>query len=157
MIEPMMLSDLEAVKSIEESAFSQSWSHHSFRSELERNRMACYLVARLHGRVVGFGGMWVILDEVHLTTLAVAETYRGKGIGAALLHALQRKAAAAGAYRMTLEVRPSNRVARRLYEKFGFSVAGVRKKYYITEDALFMIKEGLDELSSAGDSGDEVR
>lgn len=142
----MLLADLDEVQAIEEISFNQSWLRQSFRTELERNRLACYLVARRDrdGRVLGFGGIWIILDEAHLTTLAVAQADRGKGIGAALLQALQEKAAAAGAQRMTLEVRPSNLVARRLYGKFGFSVRGIRKKYYLTEDALLMVKEGLD-------------
>lgn len=148
----MSLPDLEAVLAIEEASFTQSWSRHSFQSELERNRLARYLVARRHGRLVGYGGIWIVLDEAHLTTLAVEKGFRREGIGSALLCALLDQAVEAGACRMTLEVRPSNLAARHLYESFGFTVRGVRKKYYLNEDALFMIKEDLDGSLSAGNS-----
>jgi ribosomal-protein-alanine N-acetyltransferase len=143
LIKPMSVEDLEEVIGIESESFDQSWSCESFRSELEKNHLAKYLVACKDGKVIGYGGMWVVLDEAHLTTLAVEKEWRRRGVGKALLHALTDHAAESGAVRMTLEVRPSNIAARRLYEEFGFTVRGVRKKYYLTEDALFMIKEGL--------------
>jgi ribosomal-protein-alanine N-acetyltransferase len=94
--------------------------------------------------VVGYVATWIIADEVHINNLAVLPECRGRGYGAALLaHALD-EAASLGAYRATLEVRRSNDLARRLYERFGFRVAGVRRDYYShpTEDALILWREG---------------
>lgn len=142
-IEPMTLEDLEAVAKIEQDSFEQPWSPQSFRTELIRNDMAHYLVARVGERVAGYGGIWIIFDEAHLTTLAVAEPYRRCGIGAALLKALMKKSASLGARRISLEVRPSNHTARSLYEKFGFTIKGVRKHYYFDEDGLVMFNNNL--------------
>ncbi len=142
-IEPMTLQDLEAVAKIEQGSFEQPWSPHSFHTELIGNDMAHYLVARVGERVAGYGGIWVIFDEAHLTTLAVAEHYRRCGIGTALLKALMKKSASFGARRISLEVRPSNHAARRLYEKFGFTIKGVRKHYYFDEDGLVMFNNNL--------------
>lgn len=151
-IEPMTLADIEAVAKIEQDSFEQPWSPQSFRSELLRNDMAHYLVARVEERVVGYGGLWVIFDEAHLTTLAVAEPYRRRGIGAALLQALMKRSAELGARRISLEVRPSNHAARSLYEKFGFTVKGVRKHYYFNEDGLVMFNS---QLNCDGEASDE--
>ncbi len=142
-IDQMTEQDLDQVLIIEGSSFPHSWSRRSFESELMKNRLAIYRVARLEGRVVGYGGIWVILDEAHLTTLAIDQIYRGQGIGTALLQELIENAVRAGARTMTLEVRPSNLAALRLYERFGFVMKGVRKRYYLDEDALLMTLEGL--------------
>lgn len=150
-IEPMTLEDLEAVAKIEQGSFDTPWSPDSFRTELLRNDMAHYLVARVGEWVAGYGGIWIIFDEAHLTTLAVAEPYRRRGLGATLLKALMRKSASLGARRISLEVRPSNHVARSLYEKFGFTVKGVRKHYYYDEDGLVMFN---NDLSCGGDEDD---
>ncbi|HPU02032.1 MAG TPA: ribosomal protein S18-alanine N-acetyltransferase [Bacillota bacterium] len=150
-IEPMTLDDLEAVAKIEQDSFDQPWSLQSFRTELVRNEVAHYLVARVGGKVVGYGGIWVILDEAHLTTIAVAEPYRRFGIGTALLKALMDKSLSLGARRISLEVRPSNHAARKLYEKFGFTIKGVRKHYYFDEDGLVMFCE----LGGGGEDDDE--
>lgn len=140
----MTVDQLEAVVRIEAESFPQPWSLQSFRSELDNNRLAAYLAARMDGRLVGYGGVWVILDDAHITTLAVDSRYRRLGIATGLLKALIRRAVEMGAKRMSLEVRPSNTAARRLYEKFGFTVKGVRKHYYFNEDGLVMFKECLD-------------
>jgi [ribosomal protein S18]-alanine N-acetyltransferase len=143
-IEPMASDDLRTVVAIEEASFTQPWSHQSFQSELANNQLAAYLVARFDGNIVGYGGVWVILDEAHVTTLAVEQHYRRHGIATRLLEALIEKSCRMGANRISLEVRPSNQAARRLYEKFGFSVKGVRKHYYFNEDGLIMFKENLN-------------
>ncbi|MGB4182489.1 MAG: ribosomal protein S18-alanine N-acetyltransferase [Dethiobacteria bacterium] len=143
-IEPMTLEDLEAVARIEKEGFEQPWSVQSFRTELIRNKMAHYLVARVGDKVAGYGGIWVIFNEAHLTTLAVGRPYRRCGVGTALLKALMKKAAELGARRISLEVRPSNHAARSLYEKFGFTIQGVRKRYYFNEDGLVMFNNNLD-------------
>lgn len=151
-IESMTTADLEVVARIEENAFEQPWSPHSFRTELVKNDLAHYMVARVEEKVVGYGGIWVIFNEAHLTTLAVAEPYRRSGVGTALLKALMRRSAELGALRISLEVRPSNRAARTLYRKFGFRASGVRKDYYTDEDGLVMFKKIP---RPAGERGDD--
>ena len=150
-IVPMTTKDLEVVAHIEENAFEQPWSPHSFRTELIKNDLAHYMVARLEGKVVGYGGIWVIFNEAHLTTLAVDEPYRRCGVGAALLKALMTRSAELGARRISLEVRPSNHAARSLYKKFGFKARGIRKGYYTDEDGLVMFKK----ISSADGEGED--
>ena len=146
-ITPMTYHDLDTVAAIEAASFSQPWSRQSFQSELANSQLALYLVARLANAVVGYGGIWVILDEAHLTTLAVDHRYRRLGIAYSLLQALIEHSKRMGARRMSLEVRPSNSPARSLYEKFGFYVRGLRKHYYNDEDGLVMFK---DDLSGEG-------
>lgn len=136
----MKIDDLVDVARIEKEAFPQPWSPQSFRSELIKNDLAHYLVARWGEKMTGYGGIWVIFNEAHLTTLAVDRAYRRRGVGAALLGALIERSAELGARRISLEVRPSNRAARTLYEKFGFTAQGLRKFYYADEDGLVMFK-----------------
>ncbi len=142
-IELMDEHNLVSVYEIEQESFKDPWSLQSFRSELELNRLAIYLVARLDGRVVGYIGSWLVLDEAHITTLAVESGYRRCGIGGCLLRTLIKRVIFLGARRMTLEVRPSNYDARKFYSKLGFRVHGRRKSYYSDEDALIMTLHDL--------------
>jgi ribosomal-protein-alanine N-acetyltransferase len=144
-IEPMTLADLPAVQSIEQASFSTPWPPHAYRSELETNRLAQYVVARAGGEVVGFAGIWLMVDEAHVTTFAVAPEWRRRRVGERLLLALLDLAVARRASEATLEVRLSNLPARRLYEKFGFRPVGLRPRYYSDngEDALIMTTEAL--------------
>jgi [ribosomal protein S18]-alanine N-acetyltransferase len=115
-------------------------------AELEnRNVSYCYLAKDVAGRVVGFCSYWRVLDELHINNLAVLPQERRAGIGSALLKFVLNEGAALGARRATLEVRRSNELARLLYERFGFTVAGVRRAYYTkpVEDALVLWRENL--------------
>jgi ribosomal-protein-alanine N-acetyltransferase len=145
-IDRMTVDDLAAVQEIERESFTTPWPPHAYRSELETNRMAHYIVAREGDRVVGFAGMWLMVDEAHITTFAVRRTWRRQGVGERLLLALLALAEARGAREATLEVRPSNHPARRLYEKYGFALVGLRPRYYSddNEDALIMTTDQLD-------------
>ena len=147
LIEPMRLEDLEAVHRIELASFSSPWPPNAYRSELETNRLASYLVARIDGEIVAYGGMWLMVDEAHITTFAVHPTWRRQKIGERLLLAFLDLAVARGAREATLEVRLSNISARRLYEKYGFRPVGLRPRYYSDdgEDALIMTTEPLVE------------
>lgn len=144
-IEPMTIADLPAVQAIERASFTMPWPDDAYRSELQSNRLATYVVARLGERVTGFGGLWVMVDEAHITTFAVHPAWRRQGIGERLLVALLDVALAHRAREATLEVRLSNEPARRLYEKYGFRPVGVRPRYYSDdgEDALIMTTEAL--------------
>lgn len=136
----MELRDLEEVHRIETECFTLPWSLSAFYNELVNNHFATYLIMEVDGVPAGYGGMWNIMDEAHVTNIAVRPAYRGRGYGKRLLRELMVLAAVLGGRRMTLEVRVSNRIAIRLYEQMGFRATGVRKEYYSDnrEDALIM-------------------
>ena len=139
-IQPMQVDDLPAVHAIEQASFDAPWPPDAYRAELETNRLAQYLVARIDDEIVGFGGMWLMVDEGHIITFAIHPAWRRQHIGERLLLAFLDLALARGAHEATLEVRLSNLPARRLYEKFGFRPVGLRPRYYSDngEDALIM-------------------
>ena len=143
-IERMLEEDLHAVVAIEEASFKDPWYLQSFRSELLINDMAIYLVARLEGKIIAYIGAWLVVDEVHITTLAVDPLCRRCGAATALLQALLDIVLPRGAAMMTLEVRPSNTAAINFYLKHGFTERGRRKFYYRDEDALIMTNESLN-------------
>ena len=111
---------------------------------------ARYLVAETDGQVVGYAGAWVILDESHITNIAVKETYRGRGIGKLLTRALLQYLSNLGASYATLEVRVSNERAQSLYKGLGFVSVGKRKRYYEDnqEDAYLMVCEHMPEVEA---------
>lgn len=137
----MTLEDLDDVTAIEAATFPTPWSRESFRQELERNVAARYLVAVKNERVIGYAGAWIILDESHITNIAIAEAERGHGYGRLLTAALMQYLSNLGAAYATLEVRRSNLRAQNLYESLGFVRLGVRKQYYEDnrEDAFIMV------------------
>ena len=139
-IEPMRLDDLPAVHAIEQASFAAPWPPHAYRSELESNRLAHYLVARAGDAIAAYGGMWLMVDEAHITTFAVHPGWRRQRVGERLLLAFLDIATDQGAHEATLEVRLSNLAARKLYEKYGFRPVGLRPRYYSDdhEDALIM-------------------
>jgi [ribosomal protein S18]-alanine N-acetyltransferase len=144
-IRPMAFDDLPAVQGIERASFSTPWPPQAYRQELASNRLAHYLVALLDDVVVAYGGIWLMVDEAHVTTFAVHPRYRRQRIGERLLLALLDVSVDRRAREATLEVRLSNLPARRLYEKYGFRPVGIRPRYYSDngEDALIMTTEPL--------------
>lgn len=145
LVEPMSIEDLPDVHRIERASFSVPWPDEAYRSEIQGNRLASYLVARADGRLVAYGGIWLMVDEAHITTFAVDPAWRRQRVGETLLSALMDLAIGRHAREATLEVRLSNLAARKLYEKFGFRPVGVRVRYYSDngEDALIMTTEPL--------------
>lgn len=143
-IRPMTVDDIDGVILVEQQSFLTPWSRQAFVEE-NKNLLACYLVAEDNGVIVGYAGMWVIIDEAHVTNVAILPAYRQKGLGEKLMNALIKKAVDNGAVCMTLEVRPSNTAAKNLYHKKGFAVQGKRPNYYTDthEDALIMWKYDL--------------
>jgi ribosomal-protein-alanine N-acetyltransferase len=140
LIERMATSDIAAVTRIERASFATVWPSDAFYNELSTNKLAHYFVGRLHDRVVAYGGIWVILEDSHVTTLAVDPEYRRKRFGELLLLRLIDEAIERGAAWLTLEVRESNTVAQRLYRKYGFTTVTMRTGYYSddNESALIM-------------------
>jgi len=135
----MERADIPRVCEIEALCFPDPWSAESFESELSGLNPAVYVVAEEDGCVIGHMGMWHILDEGHITNVAVAPEARRQGAGRALVEESLRLGLENGLKAFTLEVRVSNEAALALYESFGFTRAGVRKRYYGDgEDALIM-------------------
>ena len=139
-IRRMTMADVDGVAAVEAATFPTPWSRDAFISEM-KNVAARYLVAEKDGRIIGYAGAWIILDESHITNIAVLKDERGQGIGRALTHGLMQYLSNLGAAYATLEVRKSNEVAQNLYVSLGFIKLGVRKRYYEDngEDALIMV------------------
>lgn len=136
----MKLNDIDAICAIEQEAFTTPWTSGAFYNELVNNHFAHYMVMEYGREIAGYAGMWIIMDEAHVTNIAVKTLYRGRKFGERLLTELQATARVLGAAKMTLEVRVTNEVAQNLYRKMGFHSAGVRRGYYTDnhEDALIM-------------------
>ena len=137
------------MQDVERSSFPVPWPANAFRHELTQNRNARYVVAREDERIVGYGGLWLMVDEAHITTFAVHPDARRRRVGERLLQRLFEIATDMGAEWLTLEVRASNLAAQRLYEKYGFRRTGVRRRYYSdnNEDALIMSTERIRDRS----------
>ena len=164
-IDWMHLTDIDQVMPIERASFSAPWPASAYRYELIQNDLSSYLVMRSRPPsaayppkrwrplrreppwpVLGYGGFWIILDEGHISTIAIDPDWRGRGLGELMLVALIEAAIAGGAGELTLEVRISNMVAQNLYQKYGFVQVGARKRYYHdnNEDALIMTTPRVD-------------
>jgi [ribosomal protein S18]-alanine N-acetyltransferase len=132
--------DLDDVLELEHQSFTLPWSKEAFYNELHHNQHAVYVVIEDDGKIVGYCGTWLILDEAHITNIAVLPTYRGRGLGEKLLRYMMNFSKSRNVVTMTLEVRVSNFVAQSLYEKLGFKKGGIRKNYYSDngEDAIVM-------------------
>jgi ribosomal-protein-alanine N-acetyltransferase len=143
---PMRRRHLRAVLRIEEAAYPRPWTMGLFLSELALRDQRTYLVAKVEGRVVGYGGAMYVLPDAHITTLAVEGERRRHAIGTRLLLALTRAAITKGATALTLEVRAGNHAAQELYRRFGYAPAGIRKGYYADtgEDAIVMWAHDID-------------
>lgn len=139
-IRAMKEEDIDDIVEIEKEAFSTPWSRESFIIEIRDNLLAKYIVAEVEGKVVGYGGMWLILHEGHITNIAVRQSHKGQGIGSKILEGLIVYCSSRNIDSMTLEVRKSNTVAQNLYKKYGFVDYGIRPKYYSdnNEDAIIM-------------------
>ncbi len=146
-IRRMTVQDVDAVTEIEKATFARPWTREDFLREMEVNKVARYLVYVLDGEIVGYAGAWVILDESHITNIAIREDMRGRGYGKALVKALLQYLSNLGAEYATLEVRVSNAAARHVYESLGFVRMGKRPHYYEDngEDALLMVCADMPE------------
>lgn len=141
-ISTMRLEDIPGVVEIEDRSFPSPWSESSFRYELLENPYASLFVVRRAGdpAVVAFACVWVVDQEMRINNLAVHPLWRGRGVGWHLLGFLLDFARESGCREVTLEVRPSNQAALRLYRKAGLVPVALRKQYYSDthEDAIVM-------------------
>ncbi len=140
LVRDMKLEDLDQIMILEELCFSVPWSRDAFTNEITKNKLAHYIILEIDEIIVGYGGVWYIVDEGHITNVAIHKDYRKQGLGKELVKGMIEKAKKSNISHMTLEVRKSNIPAITLYERMGFLVAGVRPKYYTdnNEDALIM-------------------
>ncbi len=171
-VDRMQVQDIPSIVEIERASFSTPWPAGAYVREIEDNALARYVVVRevpeggqpraeprrafqlpsfLRGgvrddpAVVAFAGLWLMIDEAHVTSVAVRPSSRGRGLGNLLMWAMFDIGVEMGAQWLTLEVRPSNAVARAMYAGLGFREAGVRPRYYTDngEDAVIMWSEDL--------------
>ena len=133
-ITPMRLHDVADVLHVESLCFPTPWPRNAFHNELTENKLAHYFVGRFDDTVVGYGGLWVILEDAHITTVAVDPAHQRKRFGEQLLICLIEEAITRGARWITLEVRESNTAAQSLYKKYGFTVVSTRRGYYSDND-----------------------
>lgn len=147
----MELSDIDRILEIEKLSFTAPWSREAFEGELTKNHFARYLVVEVDDEVMGHAGMWLIMDEAHITNIAIHPSCRGRKLGENLLLQMMTLAVWNGAERMTLEVRVSNQTAQNLYKKLGFVSAGIRRGYYSDngEDAMIMWADLLPDKAQA--------
>ena len=144
-VRPMVMTDVDGVMAVEQDSFLTPWSRSAFEEELAQNRLARYIVAVENDEIVGYAGTWLVINEAHVTNVAVSGQRRREGIGRLLMQKLMDLARENDMESMTLEVRVSNAAARHLYEQLGFVEAGIRKNYYseTKEDALILWCEKL--------------
>jgi [ribosomal protein S18]-alanine N-acetyltransferase len=147
-IRKMTLDDLEQVVAIDQVSFSLPWPPRSFKFELTDNPASRCWVVESDGRIISILVGWLIVDELHIATIATHPVFRGLGIGRRLLLHSLKSARGEGAARSFLEVRESNELAQKMYSGFGYEVTGRRKEYYKdnAEDAILMTLEDLDHL-----------
>lgn len=136
----MTIHDVNEVYEIEKQSFTLAWTKEAFEQEMLKNEFAYYVLAETQEGVVGYCGMWLVMDEAHITNIAISPKERGKKFGEALMREAIKTAKAQGAKLMTLEARVSNIAALNLYKKLGFKNGGIRKGYYTDnqEDAIVM-------------------
>jgi ribosomal-protein-alanine N-acetyltransferase len=153
-IEAMTVSDIEAVVALERMAYRMYWPRKAYAYELTQNELSHYFILRLsepqpilkrlatesEQGLIGLGGFWLVVDEIHVSTLAIHPGWRRQGLGEWMLIALLEAGQRLNGTFATLEVRPSNHAARSLYQKYNFQEVGRRSNYYTDsgEDALIL-------------------
>lgn len=150
-IQRLCAEDIDAVYRIECACFTDAYTKETFERELT-NKISYYITARIDGVIVGYAGMWRIVDEAEVISIASAPEFQRCGVGTALLEHLVTECARRAVQTIRLEVRQGNLAAQQLYQKFGFEPYGIRKRYYDnTEDAILMIRNARESDENIGD------
>jgi len=152
-VEPMRRRHLAAVRDIDTKVYPRPWSLALYLQELNRPETRVYSIVRDEKVIVGYGGLMVVGTDGHVTSVATDPEHAGRGVATRALLSICRGAALKDCTALTLEVRSSNAGAQRLYARFGFAEAGVRKNYYtdVGEDAVIMWAHRTDEPGFLGD------
>ncbi|GAA0599370.1 ribosomal protein S18-alanine N-acetyltransferase [Virgibacillus siamensis] len=139
-IREMTPSDTQEVMGVETASYAAPWPEDIFLQEVTSNHYAHYYVVVADGRIVGYAGMWLVIDDAQITNIAIDPEFRGRKFGQQLFYYTMEQAVLMGAKRLSLEVRESNIAAQRMYRKFGLVPGGIRKNYYTDnqEDAIVM-------------------
>ncbi|HLS60026.1 MAG TPA: ribosomal protein S18-alanine N-acetyltransferase [Virgibacillus sp.] len=139
-IRKMNIIDIDEVMEVEKASFTEPWPKEIFAQEVLKNDYAYYFIAQLNNKVIGYAGMWVVIDDAQITNIAIIPQYRGLKIGEKLFEYVCQQAMKMSVKRLSLEVRVSNVIAQGMYRKFGFVPGGIRKNYYTDnqEDAIVM-------------------
>lgn len=153
---PLQIDDLDAAVALERRTYSTPWSESVFRDELAADHRLYLKAVDQDSTLVGYAGLMEVGDEAHITTVVVDPDHRHGRVGTRLVLALIDAAIAHGARSLTLEVRVSNAAAQALYRRFGMGPVGVRKGYYVDEDALIMWAHEIDSEEYA-ERLDEIR
>ena len=142
-IRSMEIDALEKVLEIERNSFSFPWTYNLFFRELTLNKYANYFVLEKEKKIIGYLGLWLMRNDIHITNIAIAKEFRRKGYGGKFLKFVEEKAAVQGIKKISLEVRKSNHIAQNMYRKFGYKVMKIWRNYYReeNEDALVMEKK----------------
>ena len=136
--------DVLGVFKVDQACFSHNWTQDSYEAET-KNILSNYIVAEVDGEIIGFGGFWQVIDEAHITNIAVMADYRQTGVGQNIINAMLAQALAKGCVAVTLEVRGDNQPAINFYLKNQFTREGRRKDYYgLGMDAIIMWRYGLE-------------
>lgn len=132
--------DIADIMRVEATSFSEPWPEDIFYQEIVHNAYANYYVATLKSKVIGYAGLWTVIDDAQITNIAIHADYRGQGYGEQLFKFILQQALMLGARRLSLEVRESNLAAQKLYRKYGLVAGVIRKNYYTDnqEDAIVM-------------------
>lgn len=140
----MQPRDVSGVFKVDQACFSHNWTQDSYEAET-KNILSNYIVAEADGEIIGFGGFWQVIDEAHITNIAVLEEFRQTGVGQAIMNEMLALALEKGCMGMTLEVRGDNQPAINFYLKNKFTREGRRKDYYGPGmDAIIMWRYGLE-------------
>lgn len=139
-IREMTLDDVDQVLEVERSSFSTPWTTDIFYREIVDNEHAYYFVIEWDKKIVGYVGVWIVLDDAQITNIAILPEYRGMKLGEKLFGFIMHLLQSLNVERLSLEVRVSNIAAQKLYRKFGLVPGGIRKNYYTDsgEDAIVM-------------------
>lgn len=141
------LSDLEKIHECEAASFTEPWSYAMLYDDIIENSNTVYMVVVRNGEIIGYGGMWVVLDEAHITNVCIKPEYRKMGYAKVLMKELIKVSKQHGTTSMTLEVRVSNKPALRLYKQFGFTIQGLRKRYYRNNEDAYVMWTERDNLT----------